>query len=470
MKHAKKIFALALALVMVMALGVAAFAADAPSITIENSAKGETYKVYKLFDATVADDGTIAYYTENFPAELEEFGFEWNESTHYITAAPATISDELVAVLKTLATDANKVAEATGTGAALKIDLDDYGYYVVTSSQGGGAAISVDATNPTASMYDKNVTEPSMGGGTEGVSGKAVDKDNISIGDTVTYTITFTTSNYAGAGEDAKLIRAYFVTDTLPSFLDRDTVTVTSITVNGEEPNEFKGLQFSARGVLTLPWVDTNGTEEYTADDFSRFENGATVVITYTATVSTEAAIVEDNTNTATVTYKTSNGDDMVTVGTGEATIHTYALAIQKVDGEGNHLPGATFSIAGVSAEKNEDGSYTVTSTNADEATVMECNEDGYLVVYGLAAADDYELTEEKAPDGYNKLAEAETVKVTRIASLDDLVEIEIENQAGALLPSTGGIGTTIFYVVGGVLVAAAVVLLITKKRMSAKG
>ena len=76
------------------------------------------------------------------------------------------------------------------------------------------------------------------------------------------------------------------------------------------------------------------------------------------------------------------------------------------------------------------------------------------------------------APTGYNMLKEPVTVDVkgsdTVVGSLT--VTEEVSNQSGTELPSTGGMGTTLFYVLGGVLVAAAVVLLVTKKRMHTNG
>ena len=99
-------------------------------------------------------------------------------------------------------------------------------------------------------------------------------------------------------------------------------------------------------------------------------------------------------------------------------------------------------------------------------------NAAGEIAIKGLDA-DTYHLREIKAPDGYNKLNQDTDVTVTRQVSTDGKtmtytkVTSEINNQSGAELPSTGGIGTTIFYVVGGALVLGAVVLLVTRRRMA---
>ena len=195
-----------------------------------------------------------------------------------------------------------------------------------------------------------------------------------------------------------------------------------------------------------------------------------------------------------------------------EQTITTYATAIKKIDEDGNPLAGAKFKIQGLTAEVGEDGVYTVTAyrpsgddaISLDDSTELEVNDDGMLYIVGLKSALTLSLTETEAPTGYNKLAEAEeitsqqqtseTFKITGYRkydskgniieeseeTIDDGVEvtcnlenldaaaIEIENNKGTVLPSTGGIGTTIFYVIGAALVLGAGVLLVTRRRMNA--
>ena len=98
----------------------------------------------------------------------------------------------------------------------------------------------------------------------------------------------------------------------------------------------------------------------------------------------------------------------------------------------------------------------------------------GKFTIAGLDA-DTYYLTETAAPAGYNKLAGPVTVVIgengvvnaTTEAS-QGVDEVKVLNQTGTELPSTGGIGTTIFYVVGGVLVVGAVALLIVRRRRNA--
>ena len=95
--------------------------------------------------------------------------------------------------------------------------------------------------------------------------------------------------------------------------------------------------------------------------------------------------------------------------------------------------------------------------------TRMESGNLGDIVIWGVDADNDYTLTETEAPEGYNKLSAAVNVTV----NAENGTRIGVENNAGSELPSTGGMGTTLFYALGGILVVAAVVLLVTKKRMS---
>ncbi len=203
---------------------------------------------------------------------------------------------------------------------------------------------------------------------------------------------------------------------------------------------------------------------------------------------------------------------------------YTYVtdLIIEKVDANGNHLEGAEFTLTGEKLNKvivlkdvytkAEDGTYwkltdgtyttdapteetqskyvsttvkysmeTVTEviTVTEEVNVTAAvGSDGLLKFEGLSAGE-YTITEITAPAGYNLLDDPITVTITWTAPAEGSTEctwtysepaventVTIVNQAGTQLPETGGIGTTLFYIVGGVLVLAAVVLLVTKKRM----
>lgn len=500
MKHARKLTSLLLALVMVFALAVTAFAQDETvtggtgSITISNAAKGETYTIYKLFDATVSADNTSIAYTGTIPESLKTYFTA--DKNGYISATPKAkegenMSEGLKTALKAWTETATVTAKATSDGSALNFKGLAFGYYVVTTTQ-GDMLISVDSTMPNVTIVDKNSSAPKD-------LSKTADSDNVSIGDTVTYTVRFKTSNYYGAGEDAKEIVSYNIEDTLPDFLS--DVKVTSIIVDNDgndtttDDRADVTDQFAKKKIV-IDWYDE-------ANSKFLYNNGATVTITYTAKVTEKAAIDGNgNTNKVTVTWTTKNG---TVPGPGELkqeeTIYTYAIALKKVDNKGKALPGAVFEFPFYvkSAADATDGAYIYAGTTAGEGLTNQITtpDSGVIVVKGVKSGD-YEITEVTAPAGYNKLTAPVIVKAVQTGStsthttvyLDEngnitntetdkttKVNVDIDtiaatavvvvNKAGTELPSTGGMGTTIFYVLGAVLVVGAGVLLVTKKRMS---
>ena len=140
-------------------------------------------------------------------------------------------------------------------------------------------------------------------------------------------------------------------------------------------------------------------------------------------------------------------------------------------------MPGAEFrlykTVNGETyyAKFDANGLLTGWTTGATYAGVtMTSNDKTELVLNGLDAGT-YYLEETKAPDGYNKLTDPVTVTITEDGKVNETANgtVYVSNNAGATLPSTGGMGTTLFYVIGGGLMVAAVVLLVTKKRMENK-
>lgn len=499
MKHARKLTSLLLALVMVFALAVTAFAQDETvtggtgSITISNAAKGETYAIYKLFDATVNADGSSIAYTGKIPESLKTYFTA--DKNGYISATKdakdgENMSEGLKTALKAWTATATATATAESDGSALTFKGLAFGYYVVTTTQ-GDQVISVDSTKPDVTIYDKNSSRPTD-------LHKTASNDDVSIGDTVTYTVRFKTSNYDGAGTDAKEIVSYTIEDTLPAFLS--DVNVTSIIVDNDGNDATAGDQHDVTAQFTnkkivIDWYD---------EDNSKFlyDNGATVTITYTAVVTEKAAIDgEGNTNNVTVTWTTKGGNEP---GPGKLetkkTIFTYAIALKKVNNKGTALPDAVFEFPFyVKSDADTDGAYIYAGTTAGEGLTNKITtpENGVIIVKGVKSGS-YKITEVTAPAGYNKLTAPVAVEAKKTGQIstnttvyldengnitntetDKKTEVNVDipniaatalvvvNKAGTELPSTGGMGTTIFYVLGAVLVVGAGVLLVTKKRMS---
>ena len=154
-----------------------------------------------------------------------------------------------------------------------------------------------------------------------------------------------------------------------------------------------------------------------------------------------------------------------------EVEVVTHKFTFDKVDGS-TKLTGAEFELqlSGTALPLvviTEGEEYRI-ATDEDTETVTTIVTAGKTItINGVDSDVTYTLVETKAPaGGYNQLTEGTTVTV----KADDSAHIDVENNKGTVLPSTGGIGTTIFYVVGSILVVAAGVLLITKKRMSREG
>lgn len=495
MKTTRKILAMVLAVIMVMSLATTAFAAQtvdsgkggSASITIANASKGETYKVVKLFDASVtgAEDGSIVY-TGTIPSELSNY---FETVNGYIQFKADANEEAAFAAMKTWAGSQTATASETSDGSALTFTNLRYGYYVITTTQ--GTAITVDSTNPNATVYDKNTKEPSIT--------KTANDTDVDIGQTVTYTLESMTANYLGTGEDAKQVTKYVIKDTLPAWLSEVTVTGIKIDQPNGEDKVLTVEQFGNDKKIEIAWVDANNN--------SLYENGSKIVITYTAKLNAQATIDgAGNKNTVTLTPYVKDGDTEKpwdNTWKDDETIYTYAAALQKVDENKKPLAGAKFAAKGLTVEKVSDGVYRVVSyvsTSQTYGTEMETDSEGQLVILGLSSESKLTVQETAAPAGYNKLTTTvemtpvktgEEIKATQTTIYYDAngkvtdqktsisytkttynvsllkTAIVVINQAGTELPSTGGVGTTLFYVIGGLMMLMAVVLLVTKKRMA---
>ncbi len=501
----KKLISLVLALCMVLMVS-AAFAElptaapipDEGSITVQKAAVGETYTLYKVLEASVGAEGEIVY-PGPVPAGMDEM-FEENDSGNLEKKSGLSDAD-LFAKLKTWAATATEVTHQTATSATVVFSGLDLGYYVITSTQGGGAVISVDSTTPDAYTYEKNVTVPQPV--------KTVDDEDYSIGDEITYTVTFPGANYMmdeAHPENAEIVTSYEITDTLPAFLSG--AHVESITIATDPETSITGKDFDASKKFTIDWAAKNGEGKWE----SLYPNGTVVTIVYKATLTSLVHVggATGNINKVTVTPYTTP-DDSTPPGPwdeswdDDAEVKTYAAALKKVDDteEKKPLAGAHFTIAGLTAEVGEAGVYTVTKYDPTDSSItptdLVVNDQGMIYLIGLDSGESLSITETEAPAGYNKLtapvtlttteyssetykltgyrtydadgnitAEGETVTGTSVTkNLEDLSAnvLEIVNNRGTELPSTGGIGTTIFYIVGGLLLVGAAVILVARRK-----
>jgi fimbrial isopeptide formation D2 family protein/LPXTG-motif cell wall-anchored protein len=469
------------------------------SITVKNTAIGETYTLYKVLTASVGAEGEIVY-PGPVPSGMGDM-FEVNESGN-LQKKDGLTDAELFAKLKTWAATATSIDSKQADSATVVFNNLALGYYVVTSTQGGGSVISVDSTTPDAITYEKNVTVPQPV--------KTVDNVDYSIGDTITYTVTFPGANYmiadAAHPENAEIVTSYEITDTLPAFLSNAHVQSISIATNPATP--ITGKDFDASKKFSIDWAQKNTEGKWV----SLYPNGTEVTIVYTATLTSLVHVggAVGNINKVTVTPYTTPDDSTPPdpwseTWSDDAEVKTYAAALKKVDDTADKKPlaGAKFTIAGLTATVGEDGVYTVTKYDPSDTSItpteLVVNQQGMIYIIGLDSAETLTVTETEAPAGYNKLtspvtlttttystetykltgyrtfdadgnitAEGETVTGEAVTkNLSDLTAnvLEIVNNRGTELPSTGGIGTTIFYVLGGLLVVGAAVILVARRK-----
>lgn len=468
-KTFKKLFAALLAAALVLAMAVPAFAvtnATKGSITIDGTVSGETYTIYKLFDL---DSYNGDHYSYTVVAAWKDF-FDTGAGKNYIeldgqghptwkSGVDSTDDSDTVAALAkaALAWAKQKGIPSAGTqegnGSSITFSNLDLGYYLVDSSL--GALCGLNTTNPDATIKEKN-EKPEIKKEVQTSTGDWSSENNAKIGDTVEYKVEIKVADGA---------QKYTVTDTMSK----------GLTFNSGS------LKVTANGVVTTDYTLTPTTNGFTLvlpeTYVSTLTKGTTIIVTYNATLNKDAVIDGDgNTNEVTLSY----GNHQNTVPS-KVTTKSYQFDLVKVDGTTNKLlDGAEFELADgetkLSFVKDDDGNYRVAMTGEKDATTTITVKGGKVNIYGLAGKA-YTLTEIKAPDGYNKLVTSETVNLadgskTHATIVDSVYKdggVVIENHAGTVLPSTGGMGTTLFYVIGGGLMVAAVVLLVTKKRMEHK-
>lgn len=469
-KTFKKLFAALLAAALVLAMAVPAFAetnATKGSITIDGTVSGETYTIYRMFklDSYNAESNTYSYTVES---AWENF-FKTGAGRNYITLDGQnhptwTAADEndstTVAAFAKAALDWAKVKGITGTaetatGDTVNFSGLDLGYYLVDSSL--GALCGLNTTNPNATIKEKN-EKPEIKKEVQTSTGDWGDKNNAKIGDTVEYKVEITVADGA---------QTYTVYDTMSTGLTFNSGSL-KVAANGTT---------AAASDYTLTPTENGFTLELHESYVSNLTKGTIIMVTYNATLNKNAVIDGDgNTNEVKLGY----GNHQNTVPS-KVTTKSYQFDLVKVDGTTNKLlDGAEFELADgetkLSFVKDANGNYRVATTGEKGTTTTITVKNGKVNIYGLAGKT-YTLTETKAPDGYNKLVTPETVNLTDGSKASATIESEtyvdggvvVKNNAGTVLPSTGGMGTTLFYVIGGGLMVAAVVLLVTKKRMEHK-
>lgn len=476
MRHTKRLASLLLALAMVFALATTAFAAqegpkDGGSITIDNAVVGQTYRVYQILYLESYDKKSGAYsYKANSAWE------DWLETqTQYVSidtqgyvtwvsgadAAAFAKAARAYAKANNIPSDS---ADVTATSKEVKFESLKLGYYLVDSTL--GTLCSLNTTKPDVTIQEKNAEPTNVKTVEEDSNQNYGSVNDADIGQTVNFksaitlpkgseNIVFHDKMSGGLTLNAGSIKVY--DQEMNTELDAGNYTVDSSDLTDDCTFEISFDQTYLNGL--------------TADS-------TTVYVKYTATVNENAVVGDDgNTNVSKVSYGDEN--NIKTTPDSTTTTYTWSFDVLKYanGNESKVLAGAQFVLLNSNKDKAAEivnGKLTEWKNGSTSGTTLTTDSDGKITIAGLDAGT-YYLRETAAPDGYNKLAGDVEVNITPTKTNAGTsmtlspVTAKVENKSGSLLPSSGGMGTTIFYMLGGILVIGAAVLLITKKRMSVK-
>ena len=482
MKLTNKLAGILLALAMVLGIAATAFAeGETGSITIYDAAVGQTYTIYQILDLESYNKEARAYaykattaWNTFINSETIKGIYVEVDAQGYVTWKGDADAAAFAKLAQKYAKD-NSIANqgsVTATTTTVSFNSLDLGYYLVDTTL--GTLCSLDTTNPDVVMEEKNEVPTNVKTVEEDSTGNYGEKNDADIGQTVNFKSIIT----AQPGAE--------------NYVFHDLMSA-GLTYTGD-------AKIYTDEAMTRELATENYTVNDTPDDSDTFDitfeqdylNTITAVtklyVKYSATLNENANVGNDgNPNESKLSYGEINqetGKPGSTTPPSETKTYTWDVDVFKytMNGETEKaLAGATFTL-----RKNADGSnpialvsegnnvYRVAKTN-ETATVTEITTDatGKFTIKGLDA-DTYYLTETAAPAGYNKLAAPVTIVIGENGVVNGTTEapqgvdeVKVLNQSGTELPSTGGIGTTIFYVVGGLLVVGAFILLVSKRRMN---
>ena len=527
MKKMRKMIALMIAMVMVIGtMSMTAFAtsAEAPKGSIEitspvtdPNAANTTYEAYKIFDmttdGTTDDNGDYSAVAYTINPAWTGFFATGAPGAAYISATDTGNLNRIVidgvtkyinitdSNVQDFATDAFEYAQKTPVAATtsksvaqgateVKFEGLELGYYMVYPK---GASInlgtytsivSISNTSPNGQIEQK-AKWPGLK--------KVADDISVEVGQKVTYTLTSNVPNTSGFNKKYEMDFSDKTSAGL-TFDGADSITVTIGGTPLTKGTDYTVDTTTADFKVTIDMLtgeENNKTAKYTYND--------EIKVTYTATVN-ENAVTKIDENTAELAYNNDPKNTESKDKTPPVVVKVYSskLVIEKVDAKNKtkKLAGAKFvlrakTVGSATGDSHETdlaaGKYYYYDTAAKDVkwvtptsekpedlakdttiTVVTTDANGEAKFDGLEDGV-YELIEVEAPAGYNLLTAP--TEATIAGSDSDVTKLtvtaEVGNNSGTQLPSTGGIGTTLFYVVGSILVIGAAVLLISKRRMS---
>lgn len=510
MKQRKILTSLVLMLVLIVSMVIPVLADDQDdnstatteitgTITITNAVEGQTYTIYRMLDLESYDttanlysykvaEGWESFFAENGAGAayvtIEDGYVKWDKGTDAETTA--AFAKAALGYAKKNSIDSVD-SKTNGNASTVEFTGLKLGYYLIDSSL--GTLCLLDTTNPNVKIDEKNGVPTNEKTVKENSTGKYVGTNDAQIGSTVEFKSTIT----AQAGAEN-----YVFHDKMSEGLTFGGAGTVTVTLAGKEIDPTVGKE-GEEGYRKNYEISLSTEDECTFEiKFSKefcdgLSAGQEIVITYEAVLNENAVIGSTgNLNESKLSY----GDKSSTLPS-KTTTHTWKVDFFKYtvrDNENKPLAGAEFTLS-LSADgsnpiklvslgemkKDETSEATIAvyrvAKAKEEGTITTITTDasGEFRIQGLDSGT-YYLTETKQPAGYNKLQNSQEIVIDAEGKINTTEENEngverimIENKTGTELPSTGGMGTTIFYVLGSVMVIAAGVLLVVKKRMNAE-
>lgn len=443
-------------------------------------------------------DKASADVAQNVAASIKDFND--NEAKAFAKIVAAHLSET-----KTSSTETKNSDVTTG----YKIDNLETGYYLVKDEDNTIGANKEDAyTNYIMEVVGAVTVKPKSAVPTvkkKIVENKAEkDATTAKVGDVVNFELTGTLpDNYADYTK-----YQYEFHDTLSKGLTYNDDVKVYVKNGNKEEVEITGYTVTPakNTATTTPTADTAITVTFADLKIANgkdnpdvtIDKGSKIIVKYSATLNENAVVGEaGNTNTVNLVYSNNpNGTSTGTTKDDKVTVYTFQLNVTKVDGtnNGTRLAGAKFKLyyekdgtknyakVNLSEGDNKDKITGWTATET-EGTVLTTDNSGNITVKGLKEGT-YYLEEIEAPAGYNKLTAPVKVDIANNPnSIYELKSVEadgkagtvaqavgtitIANNKGSTLPSTGGMGTKLFYTIGGILMAGAAIVLVVRKRRS---